>query len=97
MTDKNGITIEAGQYIQIIGAKVKNDNGIYIVDRKYSENSFCLKKVKQNGEKANAKYNIFFLDNNSIKRNSEMIYTVISKIKYQLKKSIPLLEQQNRK
>jgi hypothetical protein len=79
MTDKNGITIEAGQYIQIIGAKVKNDNGIYIVDQKYSEDSFCLKKVKQNGEKANAKYNIFFLDNNSIKRNPEMLYTVIAK------------------
>ena len=79
MTDKNGITIEQGQYIQIIGAKVKNDNGIYIVDYKYSDNSFCLKKVKQNGEKANAKYNIFFLDNNSIKRNPEMLYTVIAK------------------
>ena len=79
MTDKNGIAIEQGQYIQIIGAKVKNDNGIYIVDQKYSEDSFCLKKVKQNGEKANAKYNIFFLDNNSIKRNPEMLYTVIAK------------------
>ena len=79
MTDKNGIIIEQGQYIQIIGAKVKNDNGIYIVDYKYSEDSFCLKKVKQNGEKANAKYNIFFLDKNSIKRNSEMLYTVIAK------------------
>ena len=45
MTDKNGIAIEQGQYIQIIGAKVKNDNGIYIVDQKYSEDSFCLKKV----------------------------------------------------
>ena len=79
MTDKNDITIEQGQYIQIIGAKVKNDNGIYIVDQKYSEDSFCLKKVKQNGEKANAKYNIFFLDNNSIKRNPEMLYTIIAK------------------
>ena len=29
MTDKNGIAIEQGQYIQIIGTKVKNDNGIY--------------------------------------------------------------------
>ena len=79
MKDKNGITIEAGQYIQVIHAKVKNDNGIYIVDHKYLEDSFCLEKVKQNGEKANAKYNIFFLDNNSIKRNPDMLYTVISK------------------
>lgn len=79
MNDKNGIAIEQGKYIQIIGTKVKNDNGIYIVDHKYSEDSFCLEKVKQNGEKANAKYNIFFLDNNSIKRNPEMLYTVIAK------------------
>ena len=79
MKDKNGITIEAGQYIQVIHAKVKNDNGIYIVESAYSEDSFCLKKVKQNGEKANTKYNIFFLDKNSISRNSDMIYTVITK------------------
>jgi hypothetical protein len=83
MTDKNGIAIEQGQYIQIIGTKVKNDNGIYIVDQKYSDNSFCLEKVKQDGEKANAKYNIFFLDNNAINRNPKMIYTVI--VKEQLK------------
>ena len=83
MTDKNGIIIEQGQYIQIIGAKVKNDNGIYIVDHKYSDDSFCLEKVKQDGEKANAKYNIFFLDNNAINRNPKMIYTVI--VKEQLK------------
>lgn len=81
MTDKNGIIIEQGQYIQIIGAKVRNDNGIYIVDHKYSDDSFCLEKVKQDGEKANAKYNIFFLDNNAINRNPEMIYTVIIKEK----------------
>ena len=79
MTDKNGIAIEQGQYIQVIHAKVKNDNGIYIVEKQYKENSFCLKKVKQNGEKANTKYNIFFLDKNSIKRNPEMLYTVIAK------------------
>jgi len=37
MTDKNGITIEAGQYIQVIHAEVKNDNGIYIVEKQYKE------------------------------------------------------------
>jgi len=79
MTDKNGIAIEQGQYIQVIHAKVKNDNGIYIVEKQYKENSFCLKKVKQNGEKANTKYNIFFLDKNSISRNPDMIFTVITK------------------
>lgn len=79
MTDKNGVTIEAGQYIQVIKAKVKNDNGIYISESRYTADSFCLKKVKQNGEQANTKYNIFFLDQNSIKNNPDMVYTVITK------------------
>jgi hypothetical protein len=74
MLDKNGKQIEAGNYLQIIGCKVKNDNYIYIVDKQYSENSYCLYKVNQNGTQSQMKYNIYFLDN---KHDSEKQVTII--------------------
>lgn len=63
MFDINNKEITEGAYVQIIGCKVKSDNGIYIVDRKYEgREEFCLYKVKQNGEQAKTKYNIYFLN-----------------------------------
>jgi hypothetical protein len=76
MFDLNNKEIAEGQYLKVIGCKVKNDNGIYIVNKKYSEDSFCLYKVLQNGEESKTKYNIYFLD---FKRDKDRQVTIISK------------------
>jgi hypothetical protein len=76
MFDINNKEIEVGQYLKVIGCKVKGDNSIYIVDHKYNDNSYCLYKVLQNGEVSKTKYNIYFLDN---KYDLEKVVTVIDK------------------
>jgi hypothetical protein len=76
MLDQNNNEIQVGQYLKVVGCKVKGDNGIYIVDKKYSEDSFCLYKVLQNGERSTTKYNIYFLD---FKRDPNRVVTIISK------------------
>lgn len=77
MLDKNNKEITEGMFLQIIGCKVKNDNGIYIVDRKYEgREEFCLYKVNQSGEIAKTKYNIYFLDE---KHDKDKQITIISR------------------
>jgi hypothetical protein len=82
MLDINNKEIQAEQFIRVTGCKVKNDNGIYIVDREYSERitkEFCLKKVLQNGELSETKYNIFFLEDRAYKKNPDLQVKIITK------------------
>jgi hypothetical protein len=76
MLDINGNEVVLGQYVKVIGCKVKGDNNIYIVDHQYSDNSYCLEKVLQNGEKSSTKYNIFFLDD---KHDLNKVVTIIDR------------------
>jgi hypothetical protein len=76
MQDKNGKAITEGMYLKITGCKVKGDNGIYIVEKQYNENSYCLHKVKQSGEQSTTKYNIYFLDT---KHDHDKEVTIIQK------------------
>ncbi|MFL1672497.1 hypothetical protein [Paenibacillus dendritiformis] len=54
--------LKVGQYVAIYGFEVKNDNDIYVVKNDYGNNSYCLYKVKLNGEDSNVKYRILFLN-----------------------------------
>lgn len=76
MTDINGKTIHEGQFVKITGCKVKNDNGIYIVNKQYEKGDYCLYKVNQDGSEAKTKYNIFFLDD---RHDKDKEVTIISK------------------
>lgn len=75
MLDINNREITEGAYIQITGCKVKNDNGIYIVDKKYdNREEYCLLKVKQDGTQAKTKYNIYFLnERNDMEKRVTMV------------------------
>ena len=80
MFDINNKEIAEGQYLKVIGCKVKNDNGIYIVDRQWDQKeSFTLLKVLQNGEKSETKYNIFFLEDRAYKKNPDLQVKIINK------------------
>lgn len=68
-----------GHYLQIIGCTVKNDNGIYIVTKKYSDRNFCLHRCKSDGAESKGKYNIFFLDDRAFSRNPNMKVDIITK------------------
>jgi len=76
MLDKNNKEIAEGMFLQIIGCKVKNDNGIYVVNKQYEKGDYCLYKVNQNGEVAKTKYNIYFLDE---KHDKDKQVTIISR------------------
>ena len=67
MVDVNNNQIEEGNFLCITGCKVKNDNGIYIVNKQYENGEYCLYKVKQDGNEAQTKYNIYFLNDRSDK------------------------------
>ena len=76
MLDKNNKEIAEGMFLQIIGCKVKNDNGIYVVNKQYEKGDYCLYKVNQNGEVAKTKYNIYFLDE---KHDKDKQVTIINR------------------
>lgn len=65
MVDKNGVEIQTGQIVEIVGAFFKNDNGLYFVDSSPGDPSWCgsdysLKKISKAGKISKAKYNICF-------------------------------------
>ena len=80
MEDINGKTIAKGAFIKITGCKVKNDNGIYVVDTEYDvKDDFCLLKVLITGELSNTKYNIFFLNKRVLGSNKNICVEVVEK------------------
>jgi len=80
MVDTTGKVIVEGAFVKITGCKVKNDNGIYIVDKEYDrKDDFCLLKVLITGELSNTKYNIFFLNNRELAKNENISVEVIAK------------------
>lgn len=70
--------MEEGNYVKVIGFKVKNDNDIFVVKHKYKEGEYCLYKVTQNGEESKVKYNIVFLKEKHF-NDPELIIEVITK------------------
>jgi hypothetical protein len=80
MLDINGNTIAEGKFIKITGCKVKNDNGIYIVDKQYDgKDDFCLHKVLISGALSKTKYNIFFLNERVLAKDDRIIVEVVKK------------------
>ena len=79
MLDSKGVNLTVGLFVQIIGARVKNDNGIYVINSSFSKDSFTLYKVLISGEISKTKYNIFFLDDKTKHRNQNVRVTVVSK------------------
>lgn len=71
--------LSEGQYLKILGCRVKNDNGIYVIAKKYGEGSYCLHKCKTNGEKAKVEYGIFFLDEKTFVRDPDISIEFVSK------------------
>jgi hypothetical protein len=62
--------LEVNQYVKVKGMPVKNDNDIYTVKSDYGNNSYCLYKVKLNGEEAKTKYSILFLKDKDFNNSS---------------------------
>lgn len=87
MLSYNGINLTEGLYIKLTGCKVKNDNGIYIIDKDYNTNpnvythdEYLLQKVNTDGTESKAKYNMFFLDGkNPQRKNPDLKFEVITK------------------
>lgn len=80
--------LKEGTYIKVTGAKVKNDNGLYIVESDYSKpdprycvvnNERCCLKIKQDGTLSKAKYNILFISDRTPERDTELKIEIVSK------------------
>lgn len=86
----NGLNLTEGMFIKVTGMNIKNDNGIYVVDHDYSledkyncmpNNSICICKVKTNGEKSTAKYNLNFISDKSFDSNKDLEIKVVTDLK----------------
>lgn len=86
----NGLNLKEGMFIQVTGMNIKNDNGVYVVEHDYSleekyscqaSNSICICKVKTNGEKSTAKYNLNFISDKSYDSNENLEIKIVTDLK----------------
>lgn len=86
----NGLNLTEGMFIKVTGMNIKNDNGIYVVEHDYSLkdryscmpcDSICICKVKTNGEKSTAKYNLNFISEKSFDKNDDLEIKVVTDLK----------------
>lgn len=81
--------LKEGMFVQLTGMEVKNENDIFVVANNYNiegkyaicKNEFTLRKVKLNGELANAKYGIVFLSDREMKKNPNIQIKVVTDLK----------------
>jgi len=101
----NGIEINEGMFVRIIGMEVKGDNDIFVLEHDYSiegkyavcKNEGCFRKVKLNGELSKAQYSIVFLNDKITRKNPNVDVKVVTDLKAAKKEVNSYLKNRNNK